>query len=158
MQSNHKVYKLPFQTKIVFIFILLLTVSLVVKWTLNNVLNESKVSQIEQKFSSIKVQVVDVCLKEESKSIKSASDLTEDDQDWINFKAPEYCRCVSSRMLAIWSEQQKLETIYQINEQRRPGYITAQLKSDESKPVIDLCLSRAQKISGKKVTASTVKN
>ncbi len=158
MQTNHQAYKLPFQTKIVFGFILFLTIVLIAKWAYYSVINPPKVSQIEEKFSGITTQVNEVCMREEKKNLKGSSEATEDDQDWINFKAPEYCKCVSTHLIASWNEQKRLEQIHEINDQRRPGYIVAQLKSDDTKETIDFCLSRAQKISGKKMTASAAKN
>ena len=158
MQSNHKNFKLPMQTKIVFGFIIVLTISLVFKWAFFTAYSLNKMSQIDKKFSDITGQVNVVCLKEESKSIKNASEPSEEDQDWMSQKAPEYCRCVSTRLVSHWSEKEQLEQLNQKNGDELSQFITFQLKNEDSKVFIDFCLSRAQKVSGKIVTASAAKN
>lgn len=158
MKSSHNGYRLPIQTKIVFGFILVLTVSLVFKWAYFAFFNVNKTSQIDKKFSAIKGQVNDICMKEESKSIKSASEPSEDDQDWISTKAPEYCKCVSTRLISHWGEKEKLDQLNQQSSDELSQFITSQLKGEESKIYVDFCLSKAQKISVKKVTASAAKN
>ncbi|MBL7545456.1 MAG: hypothetical protein JNL11_16680 [Bdellovibrionaceae bacterium] len=158
MQSSRQHYKLPVQTKIVFTFILVLTVSLVFKWGYYAFFNINKASQIEQKFSGIKLQVNDICLNEEKKSVKVTSESTEEDLDWVHFRAPEYCRCVSSRLISHWGEKDKLEQINQFKTQILSEFIVTELKGEESKIFVDFCLSKAQKSSGRKITASAVKN
>jgi hypothetical protein len=158
MKSDKKTYKLPFQTKIVFSFVLLLTFALVSKWAFYAFFNPHKVAKIEEKFSGIKLQVNDVCLKEESKNLKSTAESAEEDQDWMNVKAPEYCRCISNTLITLWNEKAKLEDIGKISTDKLPRYITSVLKGEESKSMIDFCLSKAQRVSSKKVTASAVKN
>ncbi len=157
MKSSNQPYKLPFQTKIVFGFVLLLTVALISKWAYYAFFHVHPTSQNEQQLSGMKNQVTEVCLKEESKSIKTASDVSEEDQDWITFKAPEYCRCVSTRLVSYWGEKAKLEQINQISEENMGAFIARQLKGEESKSFVDFCLSKAQKVAAKKVTASAQK-
>jgi hypothetical protein len=157
MQSNNQSYKLPFQTKIVFGFVLLLTVALISKWAFYSFIHVHQPSQNEQQMSGMKSQVAEICLKEESKSIKAASDTNEEDQDWINFKAPEYCKCVSTRLVSYWGEKSKIDQITKISSDEITEYIATELKGEESKGFVDFCLSKAQKVSSKKVTASAQK-
>tara|TARA_B110001454_G_C12723300_1_gene436373 strand:- start:38479 stop:38946 length:468 start_codon:yes stop_codon:yes gene_type:complete len=154
MQSNNQPYRLPFQTKIVFGFVLLLTVALISKWAFYSFVHVHQPSQNEQQLSGIKSQVAEICLKEESKSIKSTSEANEDDQDWINFKAPEYCKCLSSRLVSYWGEKSKIDQINKISRDEVTEYITTQLKGEESKGFVDFCLSKAQKVSSKKTASA----
>ncbi len=154
MNSNPNVHKLPFQTKIVFGFILILTLALVSKWMYFSLVVNAKAPVVDAKLSGIKGQVTAICLKEESKSIKVASEATEEDQEWMNFKAPEYCKCVSTHMITMWSDLDKVQQIVSIKNEELPHFIVTQLKDEHTKPVIDLCLAKAQKMPGRKVTAS----
>lgn len=158
MQSNSQSHKLPFQTKIVFGFVLLLTVALISKWAFYSFVHVHQPPQNEQQMLGMKNQVAEICLKEESKSIKSASDTNEDDQDWINLKAPEYCKCVSIRLVSYWGEKSKIDQITKISGDEITEYIATELKGEESKGFVDFCLSKAQKISSKKVTAGVQKS
>lgn len=157
MKSSNQVHRLPFQTKIVFGFILILTIALASKLAYQTFLANAKASNAGGKFSGIKGQVNDICLKEESKSLKITSEPSEEDQEWITFRAPEYCKCVSSHMLSLWGEKEKLDQIVKINSTDLPGFIVTQLKDENTKSVIDYCLSKAQKISNKKVAADAGK-
>lgn len=154
MNSNSNLHKLPFQTKIVFGFILVLTVALVSKWMYFSFVVNAIAPVVDAKLSGIKGQVSDICLKEESKSIKVTSEASEEDQEWISFKAPEYCKCVSSHMINMWSELGKVQQIISIKNEELPQFIVTQLKDENTKPVIDLCLAKAQKMPGRKVSAS----
>jgi len=157
MKSNTQPYKLPFQTKIVFSFVLLLTVALISKWAYYTLIHVQQSSQNDLQLSGMKNQVAEVCLKEESKSIKTASDSSDEDQDWVTFKAPEYCKCVSSRLVSYWGEKSKIDQINQISQDNMTAFIVRQLKGEESKSFVDFCLSKAQKAPSKKVTASAQK-
>jgi hypothetical protein len=157
MQSNNQSDKLPVQTKMVFGFVLMLTVALISKWAFYSFVHAHQPSQNEQQMSGMKSQIAEICIKEESKSIKAASDLTEEDQDWLTFKAPEYCKCVSTRLLSYWREKAKIDQITKISSDKITEYIAIELKDEESKSFVDYCLSKAQKVSSKKVTASAQK-
>lgn len=157
MKSNIQGYKLPVHTKIVFGFILLLAVTLVSKWTYYSYFHVHQPSQNEQALLVMKSQVADVCLHEETKSLKASNDVNEDDQDWINQKAPEYCRCVSHRLVTYWGENAKIDQINKIGNDQISEFIAGQLKGEESKSFVDFCLSKAQKVTAKKVTASAQK-
>lgn len=157
MKSNNQAYKLPFQTKLVFGFVLLLSVALISKWTYDSFMHDHQPSQNELRLVGIANQVTEVCLREETKSIKASMEVNEDDQEWINFKAPEYCRCVSSRLVSYWEGNSKFDQISKIDNDRISDFIAGQLKGEESKNLVDYCLSKAQKITAKKVTASAQK-
>ena len=158
MKSVSHSHNLPFQTKMVFTFILVLALALISKWVFFSFLMPGKTSTADTKFTGIKAQVNNVCLKEESKSLKGTSESNEEDQDWINFKAPEYCKCVSNRIVTFWVEKEKLSAVTKLNNEDLPEFIVTQLKDENTKNLIDFCLSKAQKVSGKKVTASATKN
>lgn len=158
MASNNYNPKLPVQTKIVFSFIIVLAVALVSKWVYFSLQIENKKTEIESHFSGIKKQINEICLNEEVKNLKGSNDSNEDDQEWINLKAPEYCKCVSSRMLSFWNEKEKFDQIIKIKSEELPGYIAGQLQNENTKSLIDYCLSKAQRISNRKSTASATKN
>lgn len=138
-------------------FIILLSMALVTKWMFLSFFGTSKIA-IDPRFTGIKMQINDICLKEETKSIEGASEQNEEDQDWMNFKAPEYCKCVSNKIISYWSEKETLNQVAQLKKDDVPVYIEAQLKAENTKSLVDFCLSKAQKISTKKVTASASKN
>ncbi len=132
--------------------------ALITKWVFFSFLTAGKPTTADTKFTGIKAQVNNVCLKEESKSLKGTSESNEEDQEWINFKAPEYCKCVSNRIVSFWIEKEKLGSVSKLKNEELPDFIVTQLKDENTKNLIDFCLSKAQRVSVKKVTASATKN
>ena len=114
MNSGNNSQKLPVQTKVVFVFILILSFALVFKWMYYSILNSSKQGKENRNFSVIKLNITDICLLEESKNIGKTTDSNEDDIDWLKVKAPEYCKCVSSSLVSFWNENKQMETIEKV--------------------------------------------